>query len=94
MFGIGFTELIVIFLAVAVFIRPDDLPAFVRKMAKIYKEAKKAYREVVSVKDEFMKELDKASEELDLDAIALSGTKEKADDSPQATGDDAVSPAK
>jgi sec-independent protein translocase protein TatB len=61
MFGIGFSEIVIIALVVIVFVRPDDLPAFIRKAGKFYGQAKKTYGEIVSFKDEFMREMDVAA---------------------------------
>lgn len=58
MFGIGFSEFLLIGLVVILFVRPDDLPAFFRKAGKIYGKARSAYREVMSVKDDFLREMD------------------------------------
>ncbi len=61
MFGIGFSELAIIALILVVFIRPDDLPAFFRKMGKIYGQVKRAYAEITNVKDQFLREMDVAA---------------------------------
>ena len=61
MFGIGFSEIVIIALVVIVFVRPSDLPAFVRKLGRLYGQAKRAYAEIVSVKDEFIREMDIAA---------------------------------
>ena len=58
MFGIGFSEIVIIALVVIVFVRPADLPAFVRKLGRLYGQAKRAYNEIISVKDEFIREMD------------------------------------
>jgi Sec-independent protein translocase protein TatA len=58
MFGIGFSELAVLVIVVLVMIRPEDMPAFFRKMGRLYAQAKKAYKEVADVKDEFLREID------------------------------------
>ncbi len=58
MFGIGFSEFLLIGLVVILFVRPDDLPAFFRKAGKVYGKARAAYREVMSVKDDFLREMD------------------------------------
>ena len=58
MFGVGFSEFLLIGLVVILFVRPDDLPAFFRKAGKIYGKARAAYREVMSVKDDFLREMD------------------------------------
>jgi sec-independent protein translocase protein TatB len=61
MFGIGFSEIVIIVLVVIVFVRPADLPAFMRKLGKLYGEAKRAYNEIISFKNEFMREMDVAA---------------------------------
>jgi sec-independent protein translocase protein TatB len=61
MMGIGFSELVVIILVVLIFIKPDDLPAFFRKLGKLYVKIKKAYDELTAVKDEFIREIEGAA---------------------------------
>jgi len=61
MFGIGFSEIAIIVLIVIILIKPDDLPAFFRKLGRLYAKAKKAYKEVADVKDQFLKEMDIAA---------------------------------
>jgi sec-independent protein translocase protein TatB len=61
MFGIGLGEIVLIILLLIIFIKPEDLPKFFRTMGKIYGEAKKAYNEVISVKDQIIKEIDDAA---------------------------------
>ena len=61
MFGIGFSELAVIAIVLLVMIRPEDLPAFFRKLGRLYAQAKKAYAEVASMKDDFLREMDVAA---------------------------------
>jgi Sec-independent protein translocase protein TatA len=61
MFGIGFPELVVIFLVVIIFIRPDDLPAFFRKLGALYGKAKRAYDEVAEMKDDFVRAVNEAA---------------------------------
>ena len=61
MFGIGFSELAIIALVLIVMIRPKDMPAFFRKMGRLYGQIKSAYKEVAAVKDEFLKEMDVAA---------------------------------
>ena len=58
MFGIGFSEIVIIMLVVIVFVRPTDLPAFTRKLGRLYGLAKRTYNEIVSVKDSFIREMD------------------------------------
>jgi sec-independent protein translocase protein TatB len=61
MFGIGFSELVLIGLILILFIKPEDLPKFFRSLGKIYGQMKKAYNDVVSVKDKILKEIDEAA---------------------------------
>ncbi|GHU64754.1 hypothetical protein FACS189447_02290 [Spirochaetia bacterium] len=61
MFGIGFSEIIVVLLLIIVFVRPDDLPKFLRTLGRLYGKAKRAYNELVSVKNRFIKEIDEAA---------------------------------
>jgi sec-independent protein translocase protein TatB len=61
MFGIGFSELVLIGLILILFIKPEDLPKFFRTMGKLYGQLKKSYDDVVSVKDKILKEIDNAA---------------------------------
>ena len=61
MFGIGLSEIILIFLVIIVFIRPDDLPKFLRSAGRFYGKAKKLYNELTQVKDKMLKEIDEAT---------------------------------
>lgn len=58
MFGIGFSELILIILAVILFVRPADLPKFFREAGKAWAYVKKGLAEANAVKDAFMKQVD------------------------------------
>ena len=58
MFGIGFSELIIIALVIIIVIRPSDMPAFFRKLGHLYAQAKKVFKDVAAVKDDFMREMD------------------------------------
>lgn len=70
MFSIGFSELAIIALVLIVMIRPDDMPAFFRKMGRLYGQIKSAYKEMAAVKDEFLKEMDVAAAVQDSAATA------------------------
>ncbi len=72
MFGIGFSELIVIGLVVVIFIKPEDLPAFFRAAGRLYAKAKKAYDEVVTIKDEFVKVVNDTVSEIEVSEPAPS----------------------
>jgi sec-independent protein translocase protein TatB len=61
MFGIGFSELVIIGLILIIFIKPEDLPKFFRSAGKLYGQLKKAYDDVVLVKDKILKEIDEAA---------------------------------
>ncbi len=58
MFGIGFSEVILLALVAVVLIKPDDLPGFFRKAGKFYGKVKAAYKEVIAVKDDFLREME------------------------------------
>ena len=59
--GIGFSEIILIALVIIVFIRPNDLPKFLRTAGKYYGKAKKLYKEITEMKDKLIKEIDEAA---------------------------------
>jgi Sec-independent protein translocase protein TatA len=62
MFGIGFSEIIILFLVVIVLVRPADLPKFLRAAGRLYGKAKKAYRELITVKDRILREIDEPAD--------------------------------
>ena len=64
MFGIGAGEILIVLLIAIVFIRPDDLPKFLRSAGRLYGQIKKMYNEVIKTKDKIIKEID---EETNLD---------------------------
>jgi len=71
MFGIGFGEILLVLVIIIIFIRPGDLPKFLRKAGILYGKAKKIYRELVEVKDGIIKEMDRvASDESASDEAA------------------------
>ncbi len=47
MFDIGFSEIVVIGLALLIFIRPEELPAIVRTVARIYAQISYAIQDFV-----------------------------------------------
>ena len=61
MFGIGFGEVVVIFIILIIFIRPKDLPNFLRSAGRLYGKARKMYNEVIQIKDQILKEIDEAA---------------------------------
>lgn len=77
MFGIGFSELIIVALVCVIFIKPDDLPAFFRKLGRLFAQVRKAYKEVTAVKDDFMREMDIAAAIQDADKAKAAEAKAK-----------------
>ena len=61
MFGIGFGEILIVVLIAIVFIRPKDLPKFLRSAGKFYGQVKRMYKEVIETKDKIIKEIDEAA---------------------------------
>lgn len=41
MFGLGFTEIIIILVVILVVVKPEDLPKFFKKIGQLYRELKK-----------------------------------------------------
>ena len=68
MFGIGLSEFAVIVCIVIVFVRPKDLPALFRRLGKLYAQAKRAYKEITEVKDQFVKSIEVAAAETEAEA--------------------------
>jgi sec-independent protein translocase protein TatB len=58
MFGIGFSEIVLIALVAIIFIRPDDMPAALRRLGRAYGKIKKTIDEFTEFKDAFMKQVD------------------------------------
>lgn len=81
MFGIGFNELLVIFVVVLIFIRPQDLPKIFRALGKWYAKLKALYQELVAMKDTMVKEVK--------DAVEFDVTP-KTEEKPSAPGPDAA----
>lgn len=75
MFGIGFSEFAIIALLCVIVIKPDDLPAFFRKMGRLFAQAKSAYKEVTAVKDDFLREMDIAAAIQDADKAQAEAAK-------------------
>ncbi|QRN85288.1 twin-arginine translocase TatA/TatE family subunit [Clostridia bacterium] len=59
MFGLGFIEIIVIGIVVLLAVKPEDLPNFVKKIGRSYKELKNTISEVNKMKEDFVKIADK-----------------------------------
>ena len=59
MFGIGFGEILIVLLIAIIFIRPEDLPKFLRAAGRLYGQIKKMYSEAKQAKDKIEKEMNK-----------------------------------
>jgi len=93
MFGIGLSEFAVIVCIVIVFVRPRDLPVLFRRLGKLYAQAKRAYKEITEVKDQFVKSIEVAAAETEAEKGGASPAGE-ADASPKAaSAADAGAPA-
>jgi Sec-independent protein translocase protein TatA len=75
MFGVGFSEFLIIAFAIILFIKPEDIPKVFRFLGKLAGKARAAYNEAVSVKDKIMSEIDSVS-----DSSGESGKKEEGHD--------------
>ena len=63
MFGIGFGEILIVLLIAIVFIRPEDLPKFLRSAGRLYGQIKRMYNELLQTKDKIIKEIDTSLDE-------------------------------
>ena len=61
MFGIGFSEIVLICLVMIIFIRPSDLPKALRTAGRYFGKIKKMYNELILVKDRIVKEMDEVA---------------------------------
>ncbi|QQO10000.1 Sec-independent protein translocase subunit TatA/TatB [Breznakiella homolactica] len=89
MFGIGFSEILIICLILIVFIKPEDLPKFFRSAGRLYGKFKKTYNEVIAVKDKIIQEIDEAAS-LDEKKAAETAAKAAPADAPKAITDTAA----
>jgi len=55
MFTLGLTEIFVIIIVTIIIIKPEDLPKFLRKIIKCYREIRKSFNDVSKIKDDFIK---------------------------------------
>jgi len=76
MFGLGFTEILVIIVIIIVVMKPEDLPGLFKKVGKGYGDVKKTVNEVKQLKDDFVSLAD-----VDLDKLAKETKRLKADES-------------
>ena len=54
MFTLGLTEIFVIIIVTIIIIKPEDLPKFLRKIIKCYREVRKSFNDVNKIKDDFI----------------------------------------
>lgn len=71
MFGLGFSEIIVIVIAALIFIGPKQLPEFVKSAGRFFVQVRRATNEVKSTMDGVMKE---AEAELQRESEAIKST--------------------
>ena len=77
MFGISLAEVALIFIVIIIFIRPNDLPKFLRSAGRAYGKARKIYREIIGVKDQVIKEINSIADMADLDEHQSSAATKK-----------------
>ena len=63
MFKLGFVEILIVLLVVIVFVNPKDLPSFLRKLVKLFGQAKDIYNSSIK----YIKGIEKEIENTDLD---------------------------
>jgi len=81
MFGLGLWEIVVIVVAVIIFIRPRDLPTFLRNLGKMYRRitdlSKNMSKMMKNVEVEFRKSAiaaDTASSDIEKEQLVLDST--------------------
>ncbi len=75
MFGLGFWEIMVILLVVVVFIRPKDLPSFIRNLGRIYRRIIDFNRDLTDMAREIESEV-RQSESLSQSVVENTAKKE------------------
>ena len=58
MFGIGFSELLVIMCIAVLLVRPKDLPKVFRMLGKLFGQVKSMYAEIMATKERLIKDID------------------------------------
>ena len=74
MFGISLPELILLLLVVIIFVRPEDLPKFLRSAGRLYGKAKRMYKEIIGITNQVVKEMNSIAS---LDDLPQAGTPKK-----------------
>ena len=62
MFGLGFIEILIIFLAVIVFVNPKDLPKFFHKIGRLYQQIRDIRDKSVQYMKHIEQEIEKAGQ--------------------------------
>ena len=90
MFGISLPEVMLILVIIIIFVRPEDLPKFLRSAGRFYGKAKRMYKEIIGVTNQVMKEMNSIAS---LDDPPASGTAKKtAPQTPAVTQPPAAAP--
>lgn len=53
MFGIGLSEIFVVFVVLILFVKPEDLPGMIRKLGELYAQIQRMYYAVLDELDQF-----------------------------------------
>jgi Sec-independent protein translocase protein TatA len=65
MFGLGLWEIVIILVAVIIFIRPRDLPTFLRNLGKMYRRITNLYKNMSETMKNFEAEIRKSADAAD-----------------------------
>ena len=63
MFGLGFIEILIIFLVVIVFVNPKDLPKFFHKIGRLYQQIRVIRNKSVQYMKHIEQEIEKTGQE-------------------------------
>jgi Sec-independent protein translocase protein TatA len=72
-FGLGFVEILIIFLVLIIFINPKDLPKFFRRLGRLVRQL----RDIRDSTARYMRRIEREIEEEDRGEGACEGEKEK-----------------
>ncbi len=53
MFGVGLSEIFLVFLVLILFVKPEDLPGMIRKIGEFYAQIQRMYYAVLDELDQF-----------------------------------------